>query len=505
MSKFNTGIQELLLGSESDANATRYSKEMLVIDSDGKDIFIISDMHISEGKSENGNYSGTENFFFGESFERFINNKISTHKISKAVLIINGDFIDFLRVTKYPETDSDFLIWQNEILKLGINKTINDLKQSVSSKEKKYGLKTNDYKSVWKFYLVAKGHHKVFYSLAKWIENGNELIIIKGNHDLEWIWLPIRNYLRLILAESLNKINGRPVEIILSEILPKLFFADDSVLIDKDIFIEHGHKYDRYCKIIGDELINDKTELNIPFGSFFNRYLINKIELAFPFIDNIRPRENLLPLLFRERFFLGLRVLLQHIPFMLLIIPKRYYRYMFSRFFIFMLAVLLPAAFAIVGLWNNIEPFIVGAFSSSPSPKNIGEIFLMQAKNILVDLLPIVFSFMFARIAAYFQLNEPDSLNEPGRKKLNDVKQYKVVTFGHTHNPEKFNIGGRWFYNTGTWIPIVETSSAAIREDKTFTFLHIKHGQDDFVQSALLRWNDNAGRDEDLILIESKE
>jgi len=58
--------------------------------------------------------------------------------------------------------------------------------------------------------------------------------------------------------------------------------------------------------------------------------------------------------------------------------------------------------------------------------------------------------------------------------------------------------------NTGTWIPIEETSSAAIRENKTFTFLHLKNNKGN-IDSSLLRWNDNAGRDEDLILIEYKE
>src|SRR2546427_1927017 len=44
-------------------------------------------------------------------------------------------------------------------------------------------------------------------------------------------------------------------------------------------------------------------ELNLPFGSFFNRYLLNRIELVFPYLDNVRPRQNLLPMLFEKDFF----------------------------------------------------------------------------------------------------------------------------------------------------------------------------------------------------------
>ncbi len=505
MTESNTSISEILMKAEKSEPAFVYSKEMLKMNSDGKDIFVISDLHISEGKDQNGNYSGTENFFFDDSFERFIDNKLMQLNAEGGTLIINGDFMDFLRVTKYPGSENDFICWQRELLKLAVNKTIGELKSSISDKEKKYGLKTNDYKTIWKFFLVVNGHNKIFSSLAKWVSSGNRLIIVKGNHDLEWIWPLVRNYLRVVLSELIAITGTKPIELCFKEILPKIFFVDDSLLIDENIFIEHGHRYDRYCKTVGDDLINNNAELNIPFGSFFNRYLINRIELAFPFIDNVRPREDLLPLLFRERFFLGLRVLFQHIPFLFLIIPKRYYKYMFSRVFVFLLAILIPLVFVTIGLWNTLEPLIVGAYSTGPSPKNIGEIILSQSKKLLVDLLPLVFSFAFARIAAYFQLNEPDSLNEPGRKKLIDFSDYKIVAFGHTHTPEKFNIDGRWFYNTGTWIPIVETSSASIREDKTFTFLHIRTGKDESIQSSLLRWNDNAGRDEDLILIESKE
>ena len=39
---------------------------------------------------------------------------------------------------------------------------------------------------------------------------------------------------------------------------------------------------------------------------------------------------------------------------------------------------------------------------------------------------------------------------------------------GHTHDPDQFQIDGKWFYNTGTWIPILGTSSAELRRDRMF-------------------------------------
>jgi len=73
---------------------------------------------------------------------------------------------------------------------------------------------------------------------------------------------------------------------------------------------------------------------------------------------------------------------------------------------------------------------------------------------------------------------------------------------GHTHNPEQFREQERWYFNTGTWIPIVEASSQAIREDRTYTYLHFRHDETGALQPAvLMRWNDDARSSEPLVLL----
>ena len=76
---------------------------------------------------------------------------------------------------------------------------------------------------------------------------------------------------------------------------------------------------------------------------------------------------------------------------------------------------------------------------------------------------------------------------------------------GHTHNPQQFNEGGRWFYNTGTWIPIVETSTGELRKDCTYTFLHFKRDATGGLQpTSLQRWDDEAERFEYLPIVTRK-
>ena len=52
--------------------------------------------------------------------------------------------------------------------------------------------------------------------------------------------------------------------------------------------------------------------------------------------------------------------------------------------------------------------------------------------------------------------------------------ELRFISFGHTHNPEQFRMDDRWYYNAGTWIPVIEARSEAVREDKTYTFVHLK-------------------------------
>jgi hypothetical protein len=79
---------------------------------------------------------------------------------------------------------------------------------------------------------------------------------------------------------------------------------------------------------------------------------------------------------------------------------------------------------------------------------------------------------------------------------------------GHTHNPGQYCFSdGIMFYNSGTWIPIIETSTAEVREDKTYTFIHLTRDKDSKIvpaKNGLQRWNDDAGRSEPQILVQRK-
>lgn len=514
--------------------------EPVKYNSNREEIFVVSDLHLASGRNFAGVYQGTENFFADDSFLRFINYADNIKKTEKALLVINGDIFDFLRITDFPgkvkknkfskrfkqalklhflpkqkqqyiqDPGKEYKEWKEELEKIGIKKTEEELEGSVKKKEMKYGLKTNDYKTIYKLIKVKNGHPAFFKALSEWLVNGNKILIIKGNHDLELYWLAVRNYIRIILAEGIaNENENNSIEDILKKIvLPSITFIDDSVVVDNDFYIEHGHRYDKFCMVLDDPVLkNNPSEINIPFGSFFNRYLLNRVELYYPFLDNVRPTGNVLSILLRENFALGLAIIFQYIPafFKILLKELRYGWFMFNRTFWVILAVLLPFIIIIIfdpGIFGK----IIEQFSKIQNSSDVISFILNQLKNFGT----LIISYLLARLVAWLQLTEPSSLNEYAKLRFENT-DYKIMTMGHTHNPGEYifdiNNDYRRFYNTGTWIPVIESSTADIREDKTYTFLHLIRDEKANLQisnNGLQRWNDDAGRAEPQILLERK-
>ena len=105
------------------------------------------------------------------------------------------------------------------------------------------------------------------------------------------------------------------------------------------------------------------------------------------------------------------------------------------------------------------------------------------------------------------QLTPPDGLFKNAQAVFDKHPQVQVVTFGHTHDPQQKDNAYKTkrYYNTGTWIPVFETDAADIRLDKTYTFLHlVKDSQGAVAKTTLMRWNDDALRIDELILMDTK-
>ena len=474
-------ITEILSNSEPDG----YGDPVVALTSDNREVFVISDLHLAAGINANGNYDGTENFFADQSLSRFLEHlKKGAPSDKKALLVINGDFVDFLRIRNLPQTPADFVMWSQILKKLGLDKNAEMLRTSITPKELKYGLRTDDFKSVWKLYVCRQGHRVVFESLTNWLREGNDLIVVKGNHDLEWYWKLVRDFLRVLLFQDISVSTGQ------------IRFVDDKLVIDGKIYVEHGHRYENFTAVDGGPVLAGGTELNLPFGSFFNRYLINRIELAYPFIDDVRPRQQILPMLIRERFPLAIQLLFRYIPFTLLVIPKKQYRFALRFLAQFFWIIIFPVALTLFGIYKSL-PHPIHLFRMAPGTSSVWQSILSPLKNLLLLSL----SYFLGRLFSILSLSAPTSFYPNSLAIFKTHPGIDIVTFGHTHDPEQKKSGGKDYYNTGTWIPVFELDAANVRLDKTYTFIQFSQDSSGEMRTpGLMRWNDDALREDSMQL-----
>src|SRR5581483_3121181 len=262
--------------------------------------------------------TGTENFFADDAFFRWIQWLIAQDGTPgrSSVLVLNGDIFDFLRYRRVPE-DGDYDRWVLLLQYLQCAPegcTAASLRTEATRQlEREFGLDTEDYKSVWKLYEMRRGHPAFFAALAQWLGKGHRLYVTRGNHDVEWHWAAVRRCFLWILAEELtgekyrycaaDVPDGRQATVVksLAAIAGTVGFAGRAVVFDQKVDVEHGNLYDTYARITPPYVARDQR-LNIPVGSEFNRYLLNRLELAFPYLDKVRPSDNVFSVLLRERF-----------------------------------------------------------------------------------------------------------------------------------------------------------------------------------------------------------
>lgn len=466
--------------------------------------YVVSDMHLAEGNLGKGITLGTENFFSDHSFQNFVEYLINDGG-QGSHLVLNGDFVDFIRITEVPEKSTSH-IWAKEVLKSGSQAPIN--MSHVSPKEKIFGLKTNDYKCIWKLYLSINGHVPVFEALAKWISTGNYLTIIVGNHDPEWHWPKLQDYFKVKLLELAKDryLNDTWEE---SDFLGnhRIRFSDTHIDVANTIRIEHGHVYDRMTKLCpelelhkcvdkfkrrGSELKEYEKELALPLGSFFNRYLVNKVEIIFPNADNLKTNKALFQAIIDEDFLSALKIIYLYLGYTLKVVLKSFSKSLLSLG-VYIGVTVLPAALVIYLSYRSIMregPFLEGL----PS-------WLSFIADWVTNILPIAARYILKFLFEFFEISAkplPKAIvidMKPGNRLFN----YDTVIVGHNHSPEiKYLKNGKQYVNTGTWTSKYVFKFKQIQAGTKYAFAKIEEFQNIKPQVGLLEWDNHSKLARDL-------
>ncbi len=180
-------------------------------------------------------------------------------------LILGGDVIDFLQVNVAPKRS------------LAKEKYGFD----VSGKERKLGLENTSAKVRWKLHRVMDRHRLFFTYLADFIGRGNEVVVIRGNHDAEFFWTDVHQALRDRLAhiyfgeEFSEDREETPADFKQRIQFNPWFYYEPGV-----IWLEHGHQHDAYCSLehlLYPVLPWDRERMEWPAVSLAIRWGVNRI------------------------------------------------------------------------------------------------------------------------------------------------------------------------------------------------------------------------------------
>jgi UDP-2,3-diacylglucosamine pyrophosphatase LpxH len=458
---------------------------------------VVSDLHLSDAER---NPAGRF-FHFDEDFADFLRHyRLSYVGHRRWRLIIDGDFIEFFQVTEPPEPGDRLL--------RGVTLTASD---------RRFFPGTEWQKSVWKLDRVLRSHPQLLLSLGRFLLAGNEIYVLRGNHDVEMFWPQVQDHFRLVLSQ--HHPAGTTYLEMKAAVQARLHFRPWFYLEKDLLYVEHGCQYDPFCTNERNlcPVVPDKpSQIHLPFSAFSMRYFAARMAVVDPAaIENV----NSIPR------YLG-RLLARH-PLQAFVIPYYYVemivrtvrkvnrrapdaerevaaREAAARDELERMYDLPPAAVATLeGLREapilGSLPATVKSFSLdmiSAGLATAAAIWLAMprsrggrlAATLLSGLVMAGLTAGWVRRAS--TINDHRNLREIARC-IADIVGVRYVVFGHSHEPDAYRLseaGDRWYFNVGTWVPNLQEGQ--------FIYMHVL--RDDGGAAQLMRWNRKWLRPEEL-------
>lgn len=422
---------------------------------DPRFLLIVSDLHLSEGWDEETKHlSRNEDFFFDTSFARFL----EAHQTKASAgnyrvrLIIPGDFVDFLQVTKVP-----------------IAETVDG--EPITEREREFGLGTTPAHTCWKLRRIVTGHWVFFSALARFLSEGHDLIILPGNHDIEWL---IPDVQAAFISEVVSRAPAGTEKEVSERIrfLPWFYFEPGL------IYIDHGHQYDSlnsFDYFLHPYLPNGRIDL--PAGSFFVRYLFNRVELTYPFADNMKPSSAFLRWVFKR--WEGWRDLLKYLRF-------------------FWEAVIKKAGPLDSGWRKELEQMQAKRLYDLSLETKLSIETLKELRDLWVPSSIHKLSW-WRLILAFFGTAGGDAPLTSVADRISGLLRVRYVVFGHTHEadlqPLPSGPARAEYVNSGTWTKIFAANfeERLLKEESEFVYVLVDRVKP---KIELLRWRDDLGEGE---------
>ncbi len=216
---------------------------------------VLSDLHLCDIEDHSDGWKAYKHsrFCFDEELEETLQQFADECADSdRRTLVLNGDIIDFDLVDAVPE----------------------DPPWPVSRGERKHGLRPSEEKAVWKLRRVLADHRLFGCALARFLNAGDDIVYILGNHDREFHFPAVK---AALLEEISHCATMEGIDIDCSRIRFEPWFY----YIPGEIYVEHGQQYDYYTsfRYVLEPVIStaDPPLIALPMGNLSNRRLMSQM------------------------------------------------------------------------------------------------------------------------------------------------------------------------------------------------------------------------------------
>ena len=173
-------------------------------------------------------------------------------------LIIAGDLVDFIGMSIAPVTDSDTA-----------------LATPVTDEEREHGLGSAQDHAAVKMRAVARRHDLVFRKLGEFIAEGHSLVLIRGNHDVEFYWDTAKQAFVDAIVERCPMLEGNPD--LTRSFRERIEFSPWFYYVEGLLYVEHGHQYDETCSydhVLAPVLPTDGRRIRWSISDVLLRYVV---------------------------------------------------------------------------------------------------------------------------------------------------------------------------------------------------------------------------------------
>lgn len=170
-------------------------------------------------------------------------------------LVFNGDTLDFLHMDLRPaKTDAP------------------------SEEERLFGLDFDERRSRWKLEQIVRYHRRGFAGLGRFVDAGNTVVFVAGNHDADLFFKGVRDDLVEHIARNAKDPAAARGRV---QLAPWFYFEEGRA------YIEHGHRFDAYATFpdpLNPIAAHRERHLAPTFGHWALKFFCNRVP-SFPVHD----------------------------------------------------------------------------------------------------------------------------------------------------------------------------------------------------------------------------